>query len=224
MAQQDSWGSVVFLGLVFYLQAVHIVLSYISRDALFVKTFGKDRLPFVILTISAFSGVILKRYSSVVGKKGLRYVLNTSYFLFGAIFIALRLLVMVAPILHPVVVGALYIWAEICSNLITGPTVPTHSPPPKKNNNNKSSAILSSVHILSQDNSGICVALFLMLGSLNACLDSLILEVLSVSKFLCNALGARRHSLFKLIVVVVVASSCPSLQERSLLVFSSLAP
>jgi hypothetical protein len=132
MAQQGGWGSVVFLGLVFYLQAVHIVLSYISRDALFVKTFGKDRLPFVILTISAFSGVILKRYSSVVEKKGLRYALNTSYFLFGAIFIALGLLVMVEPILHPVAVGALYIWAEICSNLITGPTAP-----PQKNKKQK---------------------------------------------------------------------------------------
>ena len=79
-------GRVFVLALVLFVQATFVVLAYISRDTLFVKTFGKDRVPYCILSISAVSGAVLRAYADFSKRYGLRLVASCSYFAFAAFF------------------------------------------------------------------------------------------------------------------------------------------
>jgi hypothetical protein len=82
---------------VLFMQATSIVLAYISRDTLFVKTFGKDYIPYCILCISAVSGSVLGAYAGCGKKYGLRLVASCSYFVFDAFFCVMRLVIMCVP-------------------------------------------------------------------------------------------------------------------------------
>ena len=90
------WGLCVVL----FMQATSIVLAYISRDTLFVKTFGKDYIPYCILCISAVSGSVLEAYAECSKKYGLRVVASCSYFVFAAFFCVIRLMTMCVPTLR----------------------------------------------------------------------------------------------------------------------------
>ena len=44
--------SVVYFGVLLFFQSSFIVLTFITRDTLFVKTFGKDAFPYASLFVS----------------------------------------------------------------------------------------------------------------------------------------------------------------------------
>jgi hypothetical protein len=111
---------VVVLGTVLFLQATFVVLAYITRDTLFVKTFGKDCVPYSILCISAASGTVLRAYADCSKKYGIRVVASSSYFIFAAFFCTMRLLIMLVPTLRSPLIAVLYMSSELCANILTG--------------------------------------------------------------------------------------------------------
>ena len=67
------------------MQSIFVVLTFISKDTLFVKTFGKDAIPLGTLAICALSGPVFKR-CKVLRNRGSAVRL---YLMFAAVFAAL---------------------------------------------------------------------------------------------------------------------------------------
>ncbi len=80
---------VVFFASLLFIQVIFIVLTFITRDTLFLKSYGKDKLPFAILSVSFMSVPFLTLFSKMSNKHSLNLVaasscaiISISYFLF----------------------------------------------------------------------------------------------------------------------------------------------
>ena len=80
---------VVYFGVLLFVLVIFVVLTFITRDTLFLKYFSKDQLPYAILSVSFISLPILKLFSSYLKKYSLKKVaiaasgiISGVYFLF----------------------------------------------------------------------------------------------------------------------------------------------
>ena len=100
----------VFFLSVLTVQTIFVVLTFITKDTLFVKTFGKERIPFGTLAICLLAGPVLKRFRTRTDHRGAAAM----YLTFSGTFVGLGLLVGPLP---PPAVRAAGVAAEwrVCS-------------------------------------------------------------------------------------------------------------
>jgi len=113
----SAWKSTAFFLACLTVQSVFVVLTFITKDTLFVKTFGKDAIPLGTLSICALSGPVFKRCR---GGAPVRM-----YLAFGAVFAALGG-VIVGPLgdggasaVGKVGIALLYVVSELSIGLLT---------------------------------------------------------------------------------------------------------
>ena len=122
----DKQYRIFFFGILLFVLVIFVVLTFITRDTLFLKYFNKDKLPFAILSVSFISLPILKIFSSYLKQYSLRVVAITAsgiisvvYFLFFNIILVLGSSTKVeseASQYVKYVAGAFY----VCSEIIVG--------------------------------------------------------------------------------------------------------
>ena len=92
----DKQYRIFFFGILLFVLVIFVVLTFITRDTLFLKYFNKDKLPFAILSVSFISLPVLKMFSSYLKQYSLRVVaitasgiISVAYFLFFNIILVL---------------------------------------------------------------------------------------------------------------------------------------
>ena len=90
----------VFFLSVLTVQTIFVVLTFITKDTLFVKTFGKERIPFGTLAICLLAGPVLKRFRTRTDHRGAAAM----YLTFRGTFVGLGLFVLgVRPLVGTIV-------------------------------------------------------------------------------------------------------------------------